>query len=288
MKYPQLVPTAVLFFASILWGLSWLPLKALSGLGFDSLLIISVAYGCLFVVTLPLVFRLSHFYKTNALALFAIFIAGGLANLCFTYAIIQGEVLRVMALFYLLPVWGVLGGRFILKEATSPARWLGVVLAIVGAGILLEVHQIWDKSVSWIDVIAILSGLTFAATILLVRGVEGVPLLVKLNVLFLGGCVLSTLAIIFGLSREAIQLFTPEIIWIVVFALAWLIWANLGSQWACTKLPAGRASIIVVMELVAASVSAVIIGGEKVTGTLLVGGSLIFSAIVIEILNENR
>lgn len=288
MRIPQLIPTTILFFSSILWGLSWLPLKALSNLGFDSLVIIGISYGCLFVVTLPWVLRVLHFYKSNALALVGIFIAGGLANLCFSYAMIHGEVLRVMALFYLLPVWGVLGGRFILKERTSLARWLGVVLAIVGAAILLEVQQIWNQSVSWIDVLAIVSGLTLAATILLFRGVEGVPLVVKLNVLFLGACVLSTFALVIGFSNQLPFSFTPNILWIGVFALGWLIWANFGSQWACTKLPAGRSSIIMVMELVAASVSAVIVGGEKLTLSLIIGGTLIFSATVIEILNENK
>lgn len=283
-----LLPTTVLFFSSILWGLSWLPLKALSALGFDSLVIISIAYGSLFIVTLPLALRGLRFYKPNALALLGIFFAGGLANLCFNYAMIQGEVLRVMALFYLLPVWGVLGGRFILKEPTSAWRWLGVVLAIAGAGILLEVHQIWDKPVSWIDVIAIASGLTFAGTILLFRGVEGVPLAVKLNSLFFGACVLSSLVLVVSISGEPSFSFSPKLLWIGAFALGWLIWANLGSQWACTQLPAGRTSIIMVMELVAASVSAVLVGGEKLTAALLIGGALIFSATVIEIVNDNK
>lgn len=287
MQPNHILPTTVLFFSSILWGLSWLPLKGLSALGFDSLIIISIAYSTLFLVTLPLALRQFHFYKHNALALTGIFFAGGLANLCFNYAMIQGEVLRVMALFYLLPIWGVLGGRFILKEPTSLWRWFGVVLALVGAGILLEIHQIWHKPVSWIDLISIISGITFAATILLFRGVEGVPLVVKLNSLFLGGCTLSALAIVAGFSSEIVFSFSVELLWICAFALGWLIWANLGSQWACTKLPAGRTSIIMVMELVAASVSAVLIGGEKLTIYLVVGGGLIFSATLIEIIQDN-
>ena len=283
MRLPLLMPTIVLFFSSILWGLSWLPLKALSNLGFDSLVIICIAYGSLFVTTLPLALKGLHCYKSNSLALTGIFFAGGLANLCFNYALIQGEVLRVMVLFYLLPVWGVLGGRFILKEITSVWRWVGVVLAIVGAAILLEVHQLWKQPVSWIDIIAIVSGLAFAATILLFRGVEGVPLVIKLNALFLGASVLSASALIISSSGESAFSFSPNTLWICAFALGWLIWANLGSQWACTKLPAGRSSIVMVMELVAASVSAVIVGGEKLSVSLLVGGTLIFSATAIEI-----
>jgi drug/metabolite transporter (DMT)-like permease len=279
------LPTTVLFFTSILWGLSWMPLKALADLGFDSLQIIGIAYATLLMFSLPLAQSKRRFYKGNMTALAGIFFAGGLANVCFNYALIQGEVLRVMALFYLLPVWGVLGGRFILKEHTSVWRWLGVVLALCGAGILLQVHTILQQAVSWIDVIAIASGLFFAATILLFRGVESVPLVIKLNTLFAGGCLLSVVALLFTSQSVGFAL-TPNFFWIVAFALGWLAWANLGSQWACTVLPAGRSSIIMVMELVAASVSAVLIGGETLTPSLLIGGALIFSATLIEIFQQ--
>lgn len=283
MRLALLFPTIVLFFSSILWGLSWLPLKALANLGLDSLVIISLAYSTLFIVTFPLLLKGFRFYKPHALALVGIFFAGGLANVCFNYALIQGEVLRVMALFYLLPVWGFLGGRFILKEPTSVWRWIGVVLAVVGAGILLQIHKIWQQAISWIDLIAISSGLFFAATILLFRGVERVPLVIKLNTLFLGTCIISTFTLLIVFSQETVLSFSPNYFWIFLFALAWLLWANLGTQWACTKLPAGRTSIIMVMELVAASISAVIIGGEDLSIPLILGGTLIFTATAIEI-----
>ena len=71
--------------------------------------------------------------------------------------------------------------------------------------------------------------------------------------------------------------------WTVVYALTWLLVANLGSQWAVTHLPAGRSAILMIVELVAAVVSAILIGGEALTPQVVIGGLLIVSATVIEI-----
>ncbi len=277
-------PSVVLFFSSMLWGMSWIPLKALSDLNIGGLAIICVAYSALFIVTLPFVLRFRDIYGKHGLSLAAIFLVGGLANACFNYALIHGQVLRVMALFYLLPVWGVLGGRFILKEPTNGLRWLGVVLAVVGAAILLDIRHALENPVSWVDVIALSSGVFFSALILLFRAVDRVPLEVKLNSLFLGCAFVAAIAMILWVPEEIDTVFQSRIYWVVIFAIGWLVWANIGSQWACTKLPAGRSAIIMVMELVAAAVTAVCIGGERFTLGLLVGGSLILTATFIEII----
>lgn len=82
---------------------------------------------------------------------------GGAANICFNLAMIYGEVVRVMVLFYLLPVWGVLGGKFILGEQTNIWRWIGVALAIVGAFILLGGADILATPPNWLDLLALLA-----------------------------------------------------------------------------------------------------------------------------------
>ncbi len=100
------LPVIVLFSASILWGLSWWPLKQIHALGIEGIALIFGAYGVLALVYLPLTLR--GFSRRYATGLGAIALLGGGANLCFTYALINGDVVRVMVLFYLLPVWGVL------------------------------------------------------------------------------------------------------------------------------------------------------------------------------------
>ena len=46
----------------------------------------------------------------------AIGLSAGFANIGFTYAVIYGEVMRVVLLFYLAPVWTVIFARALLGE----------------------------------------------------------------------------------------------------------------------------------------------------------------------------
>lgn len=275
--------TVVLLLSSTLWGLSWIPLKALAGKGLDGLLLIFICYTSMGLLLLPWAWRHRTLFMTHRLALLSIFVAGGLANICFSYALVYGEVMRVMVLFYLLPVWGVLGGRFILRERTNAWRWTGVVLAATGAFILLGGSDILARPPGWLDLVALLAGIFFAATIMLFRAVESVPISVKLNALF-GGCALIAGALVLGDGSTLAALPSADAwLWAVVYGMTWLLLANVGSQWAVTQLPAGRSAILMIMELVAAVVSALWIGGEVLTPQIVIGGLLIVSATVIEI-----
>lgn len=275
--------TVILILASILWGLSWIPLKYLAQSGVEGLMLIFICYLTMFVMVLPFMMRNLSCLRGHILPIMGIFLVGGLANLCFNYALIHGEVVRVMVLFYLLPVWGVLGGRFILKEKTDRWRWGGVALAVVGAFILLGGKNILSQPPRWIDLIALLSGLFLAGTIMLFRAVEDVPLSIKLSSLFLGCFVIAGGMLLMGMDAPKASLSWLGLAGCVAYAVFWLFWANIGSQWAVTQMPAGRSSIIIITELIAAVVSAMLIGGEHLTLSVLVGGSLVLSATAIEI-----
>ena len=156
MSHPA-VPVLALLFASSLWGLSWIPLRALEQLGFQGVFVVLSGQLLLAILFFPLGFKRAVF-KKHWRALLGIFVAGGGAILCFTYAMIYGDVVRVMVLFYLLPVWGVLGGRVFLGEHIDALRWLGVGCALLGAFFILGAHTILDSPPTWMDLIAFLSG----------------------------------------------------------------------------------------------------------------------------------
>jgi drug/metabolite transporter (DMT)-like permease len=68
----------------------------------------------------------------------------------------------------------------------------------------------------------------------------------------------------------------------VGYGLAWLLLATLGTQFGVTHMEAGRASIIIILELATAVASAVLIGGERMNPAEMAGGALILVAAVIE------
>ncbi len=55
-------------------------------------------------------------WRQQAGLLALVCLLGGTANVCFVNALVYGEVVRTMLLFYLAPMWSVLGGRVFLGE----------------------------------------------------------------------------------------------------------------------------------------------------------------------------
>lgn len=281
----RLIPVFVLLCTSVLWGASWLPLKALHGRGADGLALIASAYGVLAILVLPWVWRARSSIAGHWHWLLAIVLLGGAANVSFSYAIIYGDVVRVMVLFYLLPVWGVLGGRFILKEPTAWWRWAGVAMALVGAFIILGGPSILTKPINYLDFIAIGSGIFFAGSNLVFRGVEQVRLPPKLFALFLGSSLLAHVLLTPDQSWTQAQF---PLAWVMLYATTWLLLANWGSLWAITKMPAGRSAIILIMELITAVATQVAFTEQTLQGYEWIGGALIMGAALTEIIAAQR
>jgi drug/metabolite transporter (DMT)-like permease len=69
---------------------------------------------------------------------------------------------------------------------------------------------------------------------------------------------------------------------LVIYALVWLLLANIGSQWGVTHMEAGRSSIIIILELITAVMSATWVAGETMSAVEWMGGALIMMAAFIE------
>lgn len=282
------IPVIVLLCSSILWGLSWLPLKTLNENGFDGLSLILISFGLLSLLLTPLFYKQRKTWSGQKGRLLIIAFFGGAANLAFAYALIYGDTVRVMVLFYLLPIWGVLGGRILLHEKIDRWRWLGVFLAISGAFTVLGAFQVLQQPPSWLDLISLAAGFFLAMSILSFRAIQQIPIVSKITVMFYGCFVLAAVAVL--LSAEPYLTGDSISSWagLLAYTFLWLLLANLGSQWAVSNMETGRASIIIILELVTAVVSATIIQGDMVTMNEGIGGVLILTAALIEALRDFR
>ena len=275
-------PVIVLLGASILWGLSWIPLKAINAMGIQGIALSLGAYGIIALVMSPQLISQRSVWWNHRKVMFFIALFGGGANLAFTYSLINGDVIRVMVLFYLLPVWGVLGGYFFLKERIDRWRWFGVIAAVLGAFLILGGFKILEAPPSWIDALALLSGLLFALNNLLFRFAQNVPVASKIGAMFYGCFILAGLLLLAHVEPFVMNVGINAWGALGLYALLWLLLANIGSQWGVTHMEAGRSSIIIIMELITAALSATIIAGETMEKMEYIGGFLILSAALIE------
>lgn len=275
------LPMATLIAASLMWGLAWLPLKHLERLGLSGIALTLAACGVAAICLVPRLLREHRHWHGQGRHLLLIAALGGYANLAFTLAMIYGEVVRMMVLFYLLPVWGVLGGRLFLGERLDATRLAAVFAALFGAFLILGGFDALQGAVSWTDVLALACGMAFAGNNLVFRARQTIPIASKIAAMLLGATALAALALGAGLQPF------PEVAaadWMAAagYGLAWLLVATAGTQYGVTHMEAGRASIIIILELVTAVVSAVLIGGERMSAAEMAGGGLILLAAVVE------
>ena len=275
-------PVVVLLASSVVWGLTWIPLKYFAGFGLQGVNVTLVGYGSVGVLSLPwLAYRWPAWRGAWPLMLL-IGTLGGLANLAFASAMVSGDVVRVMVLFYLLPAWGVVGGWLLLAERVDRLRGLTVAGALVGAILILGGVRILTERPSTADALAVLSGMALALNNVLFRKLADVAVSDKIAIMFTG-CLMWALPLTL-LGVQALPGGVPPGVWLelVGFGLIWLFIATVGTQWGVAHMEAGRSSVLIIMELVAAVASAAIIDGARLRPMEWLGGVLIVAAAVIE------
>jgi len=286
MSLPS-VPVLVLLISSIGWGLTWLPLQYFEAYGLNGPVMVFIIFFSASLVMLPLMFRQRKSWYSQLHYIFLIGLFGGLANLLFQNALFYGDVVRVMILFYLLPIWSVFGGRLFLGETIDRIRWITLVSAVAGGFLILGGLQVLNSPPDWIDLMAIGSGFAFAMNNLVFRATPALPLASKVAAMFIG-----VVLLVGGYLIVADELPWPGQIEIIGYAalygIAWLLLITLGTQWGVTHLQAGRAAIIIVMELVVAVLSVILILSRELTLSELVGAGLVIAAAIIEGFREEE
>jgi drug/metabolite transporter (DMT)-like permease len=276
------LPVAALLGCSVLWGLTWLPLKHFGAYGIEGPLVTLCAHGSVGLLALPFLWRQRHRLWLQRRAMFWLAVFGGLTNVTFASAMLRGDVTRVMGLFYLLPAWGVLGGRLFLGERIDRQRWTSLVCALLGAFMVLGGPNLLASPPGWGDLLAVIAGLTLALNNVLFRKAWQVPVPTKVAITFVGCLGWAALLMLLGAARPPSAV--PSLVWIelVAFGVIWILAASLGTLWGVNQMEAGRSSMLIIMELVTAVVSASILTSDVPTPSEWFGGGLILLSALLD------
>lgn len=272
---------SILFASSVGWGLTWVPIKALHDMGMDSMHMVLISFLSGLVVLLPITIRQFPQWKPALPFMLLIAFTGGTANASFQNALAHGDVVRVMILFYLLPLWSIIGGRVFLGEQIDKLRALAVILCLGGASLVLDVWRHAWGAITWIDVLAMISGLGLAATNILFRFTPVVPHASKVGFMFMG-CSVLIVASIFIMPPNVSLPSGQAIMIAVLYGGVYLTMITLGTQWGVTHIEAGRSAVIIVTELIVAVVTSAAFTDAALTTINLVGVVLVMSAALLE------
>jgi drug/metabolite transporter (DMT)-like permease len=279
---PHLYPVLVLLGASLLWGLTWIPLKYFATFGLRGVSVTLVAHGSVGVFAVAWLLWRLPLWRQNWRGLAALAACGGIANLAFASAVVSGSVVRVMVLFYLLPAWGVLGGWLLLAERVDALRKLSVAGALVGAAMILGGPRLLNDAPSGSDVLAVVSGMALALNNVLFRKLAQLAVAEKIAAMF-AGCLLLAAALTVAGVQPLPRGLAPAIwLQLAAFGLIGLSIATAGTQWGVAHMEAGRSSVLIIMELVAAVASAALLDGLRLNTLEWLGGCLVIVASLLE------
>lgn len=272
------MPALALVFNAFVWGLSWFPFRHIESHGLHP-----VWATCLIYLPITLAMGLWHRRAWRSFAAYPMLallgLAAGFTNVGFNWAVTQGDVVRVVLLFYLMPLWSVLLGWLVLSERPTGGALARVALALTGVAVVLKAPGTdWPMPSSLPDWLGLAAGFSFALTNIALRHLRPAPGAARALAMFCGCTVVAAVAALAGTALGAIG--TP-----LQAAPGWLGWAallgtgfviaNICLQYGAARLTASATSVIMLSEVLFASVSSVLLGAAAMEPRILVGGMLI-------------
>lgn len=270
---------AAILFSSAMWGLIWYPMRLLEQAGMPVVWTILVVYFASAVVaTLQLLWVRKRLATAWPPTLWFLALAAGLTNISFLVALIEGEVLRVMLLFYLSPLWSVLLSRWWLGERISRLAMLMILVAMSGTFMMLwhpEVGLPWPHGPA--DWLALFASVMFSVNNVLSRKLAQVAMEVKTTVVYWG---VVMVAVVVVLLKQSSVPELPLNLWLAVMVLGGLCFTamTISVLYGLARMPVFRSAILMLFELLVAAASAWALTSERMTVAEWIGGALIFVA----------
>jgi drug/metabolite transporter (DMT)-like permease len=134
------------------------------------------------------------------------------------------------------------------------------------------------------DWLGVLGGFSFALNNVMLRREAHRPEEGRALAMFFGGALVSGL-LATALAAGGLVAWVPALSWSwapwVLLLTVIFLGGNLALQYGASRLPANVTSVVMLTEVVFASVSALLLGGGSLSGPLLLGGGLILAAALL-------
>ncbi len=272
-----------LLFGAFCWGIIWYPYRLMSEAGISGITSSFYTYAVAILIASLWFGKYWRGIKNLPMSAAWLGLVAGWTNLSYVLAIIDGEVMRVMLLFYLSPLWTLILAHFWLKEKTYLAGYIAIAASLIGAFIMLYDVELGGfplprNNAEWL---ALSAGIAFSFTNVISRKSSHLTLVAKSYVIWIGVMVVALLFMpMMQSSIPSPMVFTLNE-WLIMFLTALLlIAATCFVQYGVAKIEATRASVLFLFELVVAAIASYYLAHETMTRHEWIGGGLIVAAAV--------
>lgn len=278
-RHADLLPVLSLIVGAMLWGVIWYPMRLLEHDGLDGLWLTLLLYGSALVVSLPFIVRELRVARVGSPLLLLALLAGW-TNVAFVLAVLAGNIVRVMLLFYLSPAWTVLLARLFLGERVSQRAVWTVLASFVGAVALLWRPGVVSLRMGSADWLALSAGVAFAASNVTTKRLSGVSLTAKSASVWVGVVAVAGLLTVL-LHLPAPRIAETTLFGVIALGVGGILTMTCLVQFGVTHLPAQRSSVIMLTELISGAASQRLLTSERMAAGAWAGGVLIAIAAYV-------
>ena len=268
-----------LVYAATLWGLVWYPYRLLNEAGVGGIASSFFSYAMPLLLLGWLHGRALHAARGHWLWLSALGLAAGWTNLAYVLAVLEGEVVRVLLLFYLSPLWTVLFSRFLLHEKLNRAGVAVMALAAGGALAMLWQPGEWPLPANRAEWLGLSAGVMFAASNVISRHLDGVTEGAKAVSVWAGVAVLTVIGLALKPAELDFMADAEAGTWLLLIGVGLLIGSmTYAVQYGLARVPANQAIVIFLSELVVAAIAAYFLSDERMGVQEWIGAAMIITA----------
>ena len=271
-------------YAGGVWGLFWIPLRALEEAGINGLWVTFVYFLVPTIFLIPVgIWRLKYL-KLGGFNLQLTGMLSGGALMLYATSIVYTDVVRAMLLFYLTPVWGTILGRLFLNENITPLRIISMIIAIIGMLTIFGLGVKFPIPQNVGDWMGVASGLMWAVASLRIRLNQNASAIdMTLGFFFWATIFAIIIALIIAPNFvPTISQVLPALPILLVFVILLILPGTLASLWGPKFLNPGLVGLLFMTEIVVGSISVALLAGEPFGYREVIGIILISSASMIE------
>ena len=203
-QHSQRTASLMVFVASSLWGLLWVPMRLTESMG------VAPLWVQFWFTTMPALFlaclclRSTLRERENWTIYLMSGICIGMGYTLYAVGLLVGSVSKTTVLFYLTPIWSTLLGMFFLAERPSLRRWGAIAMATLGCCLVMQINPV-EMRLAPVDMLGLLSGVFWGMGTVVLRRYPDIDYRNATFAQYLSGTLITAVAILF-LAEEAPEL----------------------------------------------------------------------------------
>ena len=267
-------------YAGAVWGLFWIPLRALEDAGINGLWITVVYFLIPTICLIPIVLSRWQHVKQGGISLQLTTMLSGGALLLYSTSIVYTDVVRAMLLFYLTPIWATILARIFLGDLITPSRIIAMLMAILGMLTIFGLGARFPIPQNIGDWLGIGSGFLWAVAMVRIRMSESHSA-IELTAGFFQWSLIFSAGAAFLLAPSQIpkiEQVLPALPLLLIFMALLVLPGTYASLWGPKYLSPGIVGLLFMTEIIVGAISVALLAGEpfgirELMGVLLIAGA---------------